>query len=445
MNCATFLLLCAVFVEAFIWLNAFDRFLERKYNRISLYYLYILGDWLIAFIRFEVVKKLPGLDAAFTILMLLYVFAFVYKFYTDILTRKLFLVGIMFILSLCSDFIVVGVMMLFKQSVEEISAGGILNSVATLLSKFVLYVLVVISFRRKRKQKIETEEIVPIIFGTIFYELPSVILFNKIYLLGDNEFLLLLFVFGQIVILWLLTYSMILLNRRRRIEQELKNRIHDIEIEMNSNKAWEATVTELRHFRHDIMSHLRVMKALMDEEKNEKAKQYLDELVSEGLSVTVTEDFPGLSNRNVAIVLSQRKSNAKKLGLSFLPEIMIDDFIIRDKDVCSILCNLLDNAIEAASKCERGYVNIIIKPDPDTTGYFIICSNNYTEIKLKKGRFVSTKKNVAEHGFGIDIVKKVVRHYKGKCFFSNNTNENIFSAEIYIPGRDVIDGKNIDL
>jgi len=445
MNCANFLLLCAVFVEAFIWLNAFDRFLERKYNTISLYYLYILGDWLIACIKFEVVKKLPGLDVVFTILMLLYVFSFVYKFYTDILTRKLFLVGIMFILSLCSDFSVVGVMMLFKLSIEEISASGIVNSVATLLSKLVLYVLVITVFRKKKKKKIEIEEIVPIIFGTIFYELPSVILFNKIYLLGNNEFLLLLFVFGQIIVLWLLTYLMILLNRRRRIEQELKNRIHDIEIEMNSNQTWEATMTELRHFRHDIISHLGVLKALMDEDKSEKAKQYLDELVSEEISVTVTEDFPGLSNRNVAIVLSQRKSNAKKLGLSFLPEIMIDDFIIGDKDVCSILCNLLDNAIEAASKCENGYVNIIIKPDPDTTGYFIICSNNYKEIKLRKGRFVSTKKNVAEHGLGINIVKKVVRHSRGKCFFRNNINENIFCAEIYIPGRDVIDGKNIDL
>lgn len=445
MNCQVFLMLFAVFIEAFIWLNAFDRFLARKFNKLSLYYLYILGDWLIAFIRAMVVERLPGLDALFTVLLLLYVVSFVNKFYADILMRKLFLVGIMFILSLCSDFIVVGILMLFNQTVEVISAGGIINSVATILSKLVLYVLVLIFIRKNRNQKIETGEVVPIIFGTILYELPSVILFNKIYLLGDNEFLILLFVFGQIVVLLLMTYSIIILNRRRRAEQELKTRIHDIEIEMNSNRVWEATLTELHHFRHDVVSHLRVLKALQDEQKNDKAKQYLDEILSERINITVTENFPGLQNRNVAIVLSQRKSYAKELGLAFLPEIMIEDFLISDKDICSILCNILDNAIEAASKCEEGYVNIIIKPDPDTSGYFITCSNNYKDIKIKKGRFITTKENAEEHGLGIDIVKKIVRHYKGKCFFSNNINENVFSVEVYIPGRDMIDGKDINL
>lgn len=442
-NCSTFLLLCAVFVEAFIWLNAFDRFLTRKFNKTYLYYLYIIGDWLIAFIRAVIVERVPELDTLFTVVLLLYVFVFVYNFYADLLIRKLFLVGIMFILSLCSDFIVVGVLMLCRQTVEMISSRGMLNSLATLLAKLVLYLLVLLFF--KKRHKIETGEFVPIIFGTILYELPSVILFNKIYLLGDNEFLLLLFVFGQIVVLCLIAYAIFILNKRRKAEQELRNRIHDIEIEMNSNRIWEATIEELHHFKHDVVSHLRVLRALLNEQKTENAKQYLDEILVERINMAVTENFPGLNNRNVAIVLGQRKSYAKEKGISFLPEIMLNDFIISDKDICSILCNILDNAIEAASKCANGYVNIIIKPDPDTGGYFIICNNNYKELKLRKGKYITTKEDKEEHGLGIDIVKKVVRCYHGKCFFSNNPMRKEFSVEIYIPGRDVVDGEDINL
>ncbi|SES65605.1 Sensor histidine kinase YesM [[Clostridium] polysaccharolyticum] len=441
MNCVTFLLLCAVFVEAFIWLNAFDRFLVRKFNKLYMYCLYIFGDWLIAFIRAIAVRKMSELDTVFTVVLLLYVFIFVYKFYVDSLMRKLFLVGTMFILSLCSDFIVVGVLMLCKQSVEAISSEGMLNSVATLFSKLVLYLLVILFFRKRHK--IETGEFIPIIFGTILYELPSVILFNKIYLLGDNEFLLLLFVFGQIVVLCLITYAIIIINGRKKAEQELRGRIHDIEIEMNSNSIWEATMAELQHFRHDVVSHLRLMKVLLDEQKTENAKQYLNEILSERINVAALENFPGLHNRNVAIVLSQRKSYAKDKGVAFWPEIMIDDFILKDKDICTILCNILDNAVEAASKCEDGYVNIIIKPDLDTKGYFIICNNNYKEIKLRKGKYVTTKVDKEKHGLGIDIVKKVVRCYSGKCFFSSKNDE--FSVEIYIPGRDVIDDKDNSL
>jgi len=436
MNIASMLLLFSSIIEPFIWIYAFDRGMSRKYQSIFVYLSYIIGDWILSVIRKYTTSNYPDMNVIFTILIVGYVSIFVYKAYDGKINRKLLVVGLLFLLSLCSDFIVIGILMLFGQTLEIISTDGLMNSIATLFSKGIMFILISVCIRKKQQGLYyEHEEIIPILFGTILYELPSVVLFNRIYLLGDNEFLLILFVFGELVVLCLVVYAIVIMNRKKRKELNLLTRIHDIEIEIKSNKNLEDVITEMNHFRHDIKSHLLVLESLLNEEQYDNARQYLYEIKSEGLDIV--RAIPGMKNRNVGIVLGQRKKAAEDAGVLFFPEIMVEDFIIIDKDICSILCNLLDNAIEAASSCDKGFVNVIIKPDADTSGYFIECQNNYKNIELKKGKYLTTKSDKNKHGLGINIIKKIVSKYNGKCQFSNNSSSNEFSVEIYIPGRDV--------
>lgn len=443
MNLTNSILLFSNIIEPFIWLYSFDRMLKRKKGKHIIYLSYALGDWAIAFIRNYITSKYLNVDVVFTLVLICYVLVFVYKVYDADKSKKFLLVGLLFLLSLSSDFIVIGILMLLGQSVETISSDGIVNAAATVISKGVFFIL--ISLRLKKEQQEsnhEYEEYVPIIFGTILYELPSVVIFNKIYVLGDNEFLLILFVFGELIVLCLVIYAVVALNKKKRMELELRTRIHDIEIEISSNKVIEDTIKEINHFRHDIKSHLIVLEGLLNEGKLDSAKKYLQEIKSGGLDIV--EALPGMRNKNVGIVLGQRKKHAEEVGVAFFPEIMVEDYTIKDKDICSVLCNLLDNAIEAASKCKDGYVNIIIKPDAETRGFFIECYNNYKIIELKRGKYITTKTDKENHGFGIDIVKKIVSNYHGKCYFNNNQNSHVFSVEIYIPGSDVND-QHIDM
>lgn len=427
------LLLCSSIMEPFIWLAAFDRFLNRKYTNKSIYIPYIAGDWLIAILREIVVARIPELNVIFTVILILYVFLYVKFAYGNTITKKLLTIGVLFILSLFSDIMIMGLLLLLGNSVSVISESGFLNSLAALLSKCLFYAFTLYSSRKERILSEDTDEIVPIIFGTILCELPSVILYNRVNLLGDNGYLFFIFVFGQIILLALITYVIITLNKRKKMELQLRTRLHDIEVEISSNQSWEENMNEVRHFRHDIKMHLSVLMGLLQESKYDNAEQYLKDISEE---VNQVEDFYTLKNRNVAIVLSQKKRYADKMGVRFLPEIMIENFIISDKDICSILCNVLDNAVEAACQCDNAFVNIVLKGDPDSQGYFIICENNYKEVNLKRGRYITTKADRENHGLGIDIIRRLVKEYHGKCSFYNDNKDKSFHVDIYIPGSD---------
>lgn len=427
---ALILILVAAIIEPFIWIQAMEKCFKPRYSKKIRYTVYLAGDWLIAIARNRIAEKIPNIEVIFTILLILYMIVFITKMYESTFCKILLNVGLLFIGSLVSDVIVIGILMLCGFTVEEISSGGFLNAGATLLSKAVLYVYTIIFFRKKHRSEY-SERIIPILFGTILCELPSIILYNKINILGNNEYLLLAFVIGQIMLFTIVTYFTILLSRRKRQEEQLRSRLHDIEVGMKLYKNWEENIIEFRHYRHDIKTHLSVLKSLLNVGDYEKANLYLEE-IAEGISVT--EDFSTMRNRNVAFILSQKKREADRLGVSFFREIMIDNFIIRDKDICSILSNAIHNAIEAACQCEEGFVNIVIKPASNTSGYFIICENNYVKVELHRGKYLTSKQDKDQHGYGIDIIRRIVENNNGKCSFKHN-KDKIFVMEAYIPGE----------
>lgn len=113
----------------------------------------------------------------------------------------------------------------------------------------------------------------------------------------------------------------------------------------------------------------------------------------------------------------------------------VDLSFMDDMDVCSLIGNILDNAIEASQELldtkkpsisiKIGNINnfIIIK----TRNECISCSRK----KLKENIFETTKDIKKMHGIGLSSVKKVVEKYDGHCEF--DMEGEVFTAEILIP------------
>ena len=85
-------------------------------------------------------------------------------------------------------------------------------------------------------------------------------------------------------------------------------------------------------------------------------------------------------------------------------------------DLCSVFCNLLDNAIEACEKVSdvsKRYfrLNVVSK-----IGFLIINLSNSMEgkVKRRRGKFLTTKKKVSEHGYGIELIRTIVEKYDGE-------------------------------
>ena len=100
-------------------------------------------------------------------------------------------------------------------------------------------------------------------------------------------------------------------------------------------------------------------------------------------------------------------------------------------DLCCILGNLFDNAIEASAKLPQDQRLIRVYMDMKNTQLYISITNFTAEGKLHKegGLFRSTKGE--GHGFGLKRIDAIVARLDG--YISRNSEEGAFTTEILLP------------
>lgn len=105
------------------------------------------------------------------------------------------------------------------------------------------------------------------------------------------------------------------------------------------------------------------------------------------------------------------------------------DIGVTDIDLCSILGNLLDNAIEACEHIKQGERKIIADIN-EQSGFFIIkITNSITAQTPKINRIGFTSKNDSEnHGFGLRMVERICLKHEGRLLFTPSENTMNVSA-----------------
>ena len=99
-------------------------------------------------------------------------------------------------------------------------------------------------------------------------------------------------------------------------------------------------------------------------------------------------------------------------------------------DLCSILSNLLDNAIEACCKLEYSrYINLEMLIFKNQFNIKIINSSN-GDYKMENGKFKTTKRGDL-HGIGIGHIKSIVENYGG--IYDIKPESEVFTTHISIP------------
>ena len=93
-----------------------------------------------------------------------------------------------------------------------------------------------------------------------------------------------------------------------------------------------------------------------------------------------------------------------------------DDLGIDDQDLCIILGNCMENAMEACGKIPKDQMRYIDIKTSIAKGHLVIkMANSYSGSILRQGdRFVSSKSG-DDHGMGLSSVKAVTAKYHGYC------------------------------
>ena len=98
---------------------------------------------------------------------------------------------------------------------------------------------------------------------------------------------------------------------------------------------------------------------------------------------------------------------------------MIPEIRLNDIEICSLLGNLIDNAIEACEKHvdEHRFINIKIQ---DKKGFLFITLKNsiHSKPKIEKGVFITSKEDKITHGYGLKSVNRIVKKYEGDISYT---------------------------
>ncbi|MBO4496533.1 MAG: GHKL domain-containing protein [Clostridiales bacterium] len=265
--------------------------------------------------------------------------------------------------------------------------------------------------------------------------------------------------------------------RKERDDLKDINRINE-ELVSSQTRFYEASVkadSEIRAIRHDMKNHVQVLTLLLENQEYDQMRDYLKEMSSNLQSTDISAHTGDVI---ADAILSAKTGEAKERGISLVTNGVISGITITPQDMCKMLANLLDNAIEATAderladlgeefkkivvefkKTEKFFMLSVTNPcaemvkvmDEDDDGAASARVESKREPVAKgegqKGKLAtessprafkiirSGKKDKKNHGFGLKNIQSAAENYDGE--FSATCEEKPygfeFRAEIVFP------------
>nr|WP_300005902.1 GHKL domain-containing protein [Tissierella sp.] len=186
---------------------------------------------------------------------------------------------------------------------------------------------------------------------------------------------------------------------------------------------------EMRGWKHDYHNHIQVMKAYLDLNKYEDMVEYLDELDADLREI---DKVIKTGNLMVDAILNSKLSLALSKSIDINVKATVPkDIKVADIDLCIIIGNLMDNAMENTLKLqeEDRFIRVYIREMKEQL--YISITNSYGGEVKKSGLEYLTTKLGKNHGFGLKRVDSIVNKYDG--FLNRQREEGVFATEIILP------------
>ena len=108
------------------------------------------------------------------------------------------------------------------------------------------------------------------------------------------------------------------------------------------------------------------------------------------------------------------------------------DFLKED-DITSLFCNLLDNAVEAATYMQDGIIELSSYRQESTSFAVVTLANSCRINPLKENdQLASTKPDKLKHGYGLKIIRRIVNDYEGEIQHYYSDEEHFFHTIIIL-------------
>ena len=186
---------------------------------------------------------------------------------------------------------------------------------------------------------------------------------------------------------------------------------------------------QIRGWRHDYRNHIQMMKVLAANGDMDALKVYLDELDTD---LNTVDTVVKTGNPMADAILNSKISLARSRNIPTQVDAHIPVKLkMSELDLCCIIGNLFDNAMEASMALPEEKRMIRVYMDMKGTQLYISFTNFTAAKKLSKvGKGFKTSKG-GGHGFGLVRIDDIVSRYDG--YLSRNSEDGAFTTEILIP------------
>ena len=191
----------------------------------------------------------------------------------------------------------------------------------------------------------------------------------------------------------------------------------------------ETMYKQIRGWRHDYRNHIQLMKVLAANGDMEAIKDYLDKLDTD---LSTVDTVVKTGNAMADAILNSKISLAKSKGIAVKVDAHIPVKLkMSELDLCVIIGNLFDNAIDASMALPEEQRLIRVYMDMKNTQLYISFTNFTATKKLAKvGNLFQTTKGDG-HGFGLVRIDNIIERLDG--YLSRNSEDGAFTTEILIP------------
>lgn len=316
---------------------------------------------------------------------------------------------------------------LFTETINyifHVNSNIVSNIVFLLFAVLFFAVFLIMTARNRIDFSIDILENVPVIIYVVIF-ISTLSTYYTMMLPNDNEFTqhnsyILLIGSALLVIIcmiFIVSKYISVIQAQKASQIQIDSQLAQYEELLNNNR-------EIKRFRHDYKNNMYALSSLINDGKVDDAKAFIAQM---NMAIENTELTFATGNRLADAIMSHKAQIAKQNNVEIIFDGTIPASGITNNDLCTVLSNALDNAIEGSINCTPCSIHIESVENDD--GLMVSVSSPVSrQITIKNNKISSTKISKKNHGCGIENIKYVANKYNG--FVTLKCENNIFTIKV---------------
>lgn len=215
-----------------------------------------------------------------------------------------------------------------------------------------------------------------------------------------------------------------LLNEQDKKLKEFEKEQQFVELNESYMQVLESQNNEMHMIVHDVKNHYAAIASMDD------ANEIHDYISSIANDIQKYQIIKLTNNKMLDLLLSKYKVECSANAVEFNTEVKTANLnYIDDSDLSIVICNLLDNAVQAASKSTAKQISLSLRR-VNNFDVLTVTNSCDTVPQSANGKIATSKKDKTSHGYGMRLIEKYARKNNAEYEWHYENDKNIFVSTL---------------